>query len=153
MENHADMWSITRAKLNMLHVAAQSDQVVSLFYFRQKGLDLDSVDEQGNTSLHWALHERSEIALSYILAWKPNIDIRDFSGFTPLHIAVKSVEEMETIRLVRFMTLKGADRSIRDNNGLRPIDMVDSNLKTTNSIKRDLKKLLGPPGTFDFMQL
>ena len=44
---------------------------------------------EGNTPLHWAVYEFSELALSYLLAWGPEIDKKDLLGQTPLHIAVR----------------------------------------------------------------
>ena len=53
---HADVNALTKTKLNMLHVAAQSDQVNSLYYFKLKNLDLNAIDDEGQTPMHWALH-------------------------------------------------------------------------------------------------
>lgn len=63
-----------------MHVAAQSDQVTSLYYFKTKGMDVNAIDQQLNTPLHWAMIEQSEIACSYLLAWKPNINKQDSNG-------------------------------------------------------------------------
>lgn len=57
--------------LNMLHVAAQGDAAPSLFYFKQKDVDINKKDKRGSTPLHWACYSNSEIALSYLLAWGP----------------------------------------------------------------------------------
>jgi ankyrin repeat protein len=70
----ADIYALNKNKLNMLHVAAQNDQAISLYYFKLKKLDINAVDEQGNTPLHWSCYQRSEIALSYLLSWKPLVD-------------------------------------------------------------------------------
>jgi ankyrin repeat protein len=65
----------TRTNMNVMHVAAQSDQVISLYYFKTKGLDINIIDGQKNTPLHWALKEQSETAVAYLLAWKVNLNI------------------------------------------------------------------------------
>jgi ankyrin repeat protein len=40
-------------------------------------MDINAVDDQGNTPLHWSLIEQSEIALSYLLAWDPKLNLQD----------------------------------------------------------------------------
>jgi len=62
--------------------------------------------------------------LSYLLAWKPKLDLKDNEGYTPLHLAVKSVENSGTTRPVRFLLLRGARTNIKDNKGKIPIDYV-----------------------------
>jgi palmitoyltransferase len=62
--------------INVLHVAAQGDQAISLYYFKQRGMDLRSRDNRNSTPLHWACYSNSEIALCYLLSWQPN-DIDD----------------------------------------------------------------------------
>jgi palmitoyltransferase len=52
----ADIYALNKNKLNMLHVAAQNDQAISLYYFKLKKLDINAVDEQGNTPLHWSCY-------------------------------------------------------------------------------------------------
>jgi ankyrin repeat protein len=55
--------------LNVLHISAQGDQPVSLYYFKEKGMNLTSVDRRGSTPLHWACFQNSEVALIYLLGW------------------------------------------------------------------------------------
>ena len=45
LANNADIKALTKTKMTMMHVAAQSDQVISLYFFKTKGLDLNAVDE------------------------------------------------------------------------------------------------------------
>lgn len=61
----------------MLHVAAQGDAAVSLYLFKELGLDINKKDFRDSTPLHWACYSQSEIALSYLLAWNPKLDIQD----------------------------------------------------------------------------
>ena len=49
--------------------------------------------------------------ISYILALKPKLEIQDQAGYTPLHLAVKSVPELRSTRPVRALLLKGASRT------------------------------------------
>lgn len=61
--------------LNMIHVAAQGDQAASLFYFKTCGVDINKKDKRGSTPLHWACYSQSEIALTYLLAWNPELNV------------------------------------------------------------------------------
>ena len=64
--------------VSVLHMAAQKDQPLSLYYFWRKGLDINVR----------ACYTRSEMALNYILSMKPDLEAKDIRGLTPLHIAV-----------------------------------------------------------------
>ena len=94
IENGANIKKKNAYGLNVLHIAAQGDQPISLFFFRTKGMDLVSKDNRGSTPLHWACFQNSEIALIYLLGWlKQNtLNMQDIDGYTPLHLAVKSAE-------------------------------------------------------------
>lgn len=60
---------------NVLHIAAQGDQPVPLYYFvRIKAMSLNDVDNRGSSPLHWACYSKSEFALSYILAMNPYLE-------------------------------------------------------------------------------
>lgn len=99
---------------NVLHIAAQGDAATPLYYFvRLKNMDLEEVDNKGSTPLHWACYSKSEFALSYILAMNPNLEARDHAGFSALHLAVKSVEQLRSTRPVRALLLKGARRDAK----------------------------------------
>jgi ankyrin repeat protein len=95
---------------------------VPLYYFvTEKGMSLDESDNRGSTPLHWACYSRSEFALSYILALNPNLELQDNSGFTALHLAIKSVPELKTTRPVRALLIRGAKRSPVSKAGLTSI--------------------------------
>ena len=66
----ADMESKNQFGLNVLHIAAQGDMPISLYFFHKvKNMDINSLDARGSTPLHWACFSCSELALIYILAW------------------------------------------------------------------------------------
>ena len=85
-------------------------------------MDLNSIDESGTTPLHWAMHEQAEVSLSYLLAWDIDINKQDLAGQTPFHLAVRCAADSHNVRFVRIMSLRGARRDIRDQDGKRPID-------------------------------
>ena len=69
MDSHADMHARNMHGLNVLHIAAQGDQPISLYYFKSQHLDLYSKDFRNSTPLHWACFSNSEVALVYLLGW------------------------------------------------------------------------------------
>ena len=78
-----------------------------------------------STPLHWAAFAGAEMSLSYILSWGASIDLQDINGLTPLHLAVKTSEDMMSTRTIRALLLKGADPSIRDYRGMTALDYLD----------------------------
>ena len=78
--------------------------------------------------------------MAYLLAWNPDVDVQDKEGFTALHLAVRSVEELESTRSIRALLMKGANPDIKDCEGLLPIDHVDA--FSNDAIKPDIRKLL-----------
>ncbi len=70
IEYGSDPMALNAFGLNMIHVAAQGDAAITLYYFKSI-CDLNLQDLRGSTPLHWACYSNSEIALSYLLAWGP----------------------------------------------------------------------------------
>jgi len=85
-----------------------------LFYFKEKGMDLRCKDSRGSTPIHWVCYSKSEIALCYLLSWVKILDDQDVEGYTPLHLAVKSVDALKSTRPVRSLLIRGASRDIKD---------------------------------------
>ena len=79
--------------------------------------------------------------MSYLLAWHPNLEIKDNDGNTALHLAVKAVDAMESTRPVRFLLVHGANKNARDNNQEIPLDLIESEVSSQNHVK-DLHKML-----------
>ena len=57
-------------------------------------MDMRSKDNRGSRPLHWAAYSQAEITLVYLLSWVDDLDDQDCDGFTPLHLAVKSVDQL-----------------------------------------------------------
>lgn len=94
----------------VMHIAAQQDQPLSIYYLHQQGMSINIRDATNSTPLHWACFTRSELALNYILSMKPDLEARDCYGFTPLHIAVTSCAKLGSTRNVKALLLRGANR-------------------------------------------
>ncbi len=85
----------------MLHVSSQGDQPVSLAYFIDKGLGINSKDYRESTPLHWAAFSGAELTLNYIIAWGGDLNAQDSKGLTPLHLAVKSYKENRSTKGIK----------------------------------------------------
>ena len=153
MDNGADMHSRNMHGLNVVHIAAQGDQPISLFYFKQQNMDIYGKDNRNSTPLHWACFSNSEVALVYLLGWyhKSKLNSKDQDGFTPLHLAVKSADQLQSGRPVRALLMKGAIRDVRDNNGQTPHDLADQ--LNGRRLAREIKEALTSDTTCNCLML
>ena len=74
IRNGANIWAKNRMGINMMHVAAQGDQAYSLTYFREKGISINSLDDEGSTPLHWACFAGSDTASYYLQSWGSKVN-------------------------------------------------------------------------------
>ena len=51
-----DPFAINKYRINMLHLAAQGDQVVALSFFKNMGINVNARDAKESTPLHWACY-------------------------------------------------------------------------------------------------
>ena len=149
--NGANIQAKNNFGINMIHVAAQGDMPISIYYFKKRGLDLRSRDNRGSTPLHWAAYSKSEVSLVYLLSWVDFLDDQDCDGYTPLHHAVKSVPDLQSTRPVRSLLIRGASRDVCDNQGRRPID--HAHMITVNNLKQNLLNDLAPPKDISCLML
>lgn len=91
--------------------------------------------------------------MSYLLAWGPDLNLRDNDGYTPLHLAIKSVDQVESTRPARFLLIRGANKSVRDNNEDTPLDLINKGEVSTQRLANDLKNMLGDAKLFDCLML
>lgn len=74
---------------NVIHVAAQGDQVAAIYYFLSNyNFDINEKDVRHSTALHWSAYLNKEISLSYLLAWGADANVIDIEQNTPLHLSV-----------------------------------------------------------------
>ena len=126
-----------------MHLAAQANQPVCIFFFMSQGMNLSERDKNGNTPLHWAAKHNSQISLIYLLAWltKEEISIQNNQGKTPLHIAVISSEDIDSGRTLRFLVQKGAKTKAKDSKNRTALDTVEyiQSERLKNELKNSLK--------------
>lgn len=106
------------------------------------GLNLNEVDCRGSTPLHWACYSQSETALAYLLAWNPKLNLQDKEGYTPLHLAIKSIDELGSCRQVRALLIKGANPNITDMKGRPPLFFCDE--IQSDYLQEEAKGILTP---------
>lgn len=139
--------------LNVLHIAAQGDQPLSLYYFKSKHMDIYSKDKRLSTPLHWACFSNSEVALIYLLAWydTDKLNMQDIDGFTPLHMTVKAADQLKSGRPLRALLMKGAIRDLKDKNGQTPYDLCED--LNGRKLGKELKESLTQESHCDCLML
>ena len=141
IENGADIYSITKRKLNIFHYAAQGNRPTSLMYFylnfyyfaKEKDLRIINLlkdkDAGGSTPLHWAAYSSAEDILLYLINLKifsnekereDYINQQDYQGFTALHLSISS----RSSRIVMKLLQNGANSEIKDKKGVNPLQFA-----------------------------
>jgi len=98
-----------------VHYAAQEASPLMMERVLKMTKNIDAVDAAGNTPMHYALLFDSHLVRALIDA-KCDLNIRDTTGSTPLHITVYH----NIGQSLRILVEAGADQTIRNNNGQTP---------------------------------
>lgn len=73
-------------------------------------LELESVNKDGDTALHYAVKNRDLELLEIILAYIPDLDVENENGDSALHLAVLTSDSDLVQRLLNF----GANPNVKD---------------------------------------
>ena len=120
------------AGLNVIQMAAQSDNANVIVFFKEKyNYDIFQKDYQGNNSIHWASSNCAKIALGYLLYYiddnhKDIINDVNNNGQTALHLTILT---NESLTIIKKLIKKGINTEIKDNNGLSVYDIAKNNQK------------------------
>jgi palmitoyltransferase len=121
IKNNANFRDKSNTGLNVLHIAAQNNQLKSLVYFKEKfNFDIESKDNSLCTPLHWACYLGSLNVVEFLLSWNANENSQDNKGNTPLHLAILSHNE----KLIKRLLRKGANSKIKNKEGKTPLDLA-----------------------------
>jgi ankyrin repeat protein len=106
------------------------DQRMRLVALLKSGADIHATDKNGVTALHHAVRFRSPTAVKTLIEHGANVNQAcRRSGSTPLHRAVVGAgapstagKQAEAREIVRLLIAAGADPSIRNKLGKKPVD-------------------------------
>lgn len=86
-------------KNTVLHVLARNASPEIVYYFLNKGLDVNLINAEGNTVLHVAVQNRNAEVLQAVLSKTQNLDVKNQFGQTPLMLAVRALnaDAVETL--------------------------------------------------------
>jgi tankyrase len=98
----------------------------------KSGADINESDKNGVTALHHAVRFRSPVAVKTLIEHGANVNQAcRRSGSTPLHRAVTSTgaphtagRQTEAREIVTLLLAAGADPSIQNKRGKKPVDYV-----------------------------
>mgnify|MGYP003544990236 FL=1 len=99
-----------------------------------ESFDLEIVNEEGDTPLHYAVKNEDFELLEILLAYVPDIDVENEEGDTALHLAIKTSD----IELVQLLIDSGANVDVKDSKKRTP--SVHANQLKEDVIYRLLKE-------------
>ena len=125
----------TRLQRTPLHFATKGVRVEELRGFLDQvaagrgGVDVDVVDGDGQTPLHWAAGMGRAGVVEVLLKRGANVGARDGRGMTALHIVARGpyVSKLKgRFEAVAWLLIRrGADGTIRDRSGSRVVDILE----------------------------
>ena len=132
LTNNADILIKSYTGLNVMHLAAQGNMPISLYYFSKVHcIDYQCRDYSANTPLHWACYYNNFKTVKFLILAigdKLNINITNKEKNSPLHLAVVA----NSSSIIKRLLLKGADPYIENNKHQNAIDIAKE--KKYNSI-------------------
>jgi ankyrin repeat protein len=124
IKHGADINAANKNGLNMLHVSAQGEAPVSMAYFLEKGLKLDSRDVSGRSPLHHAASIGNGLWIGYAVAQGAKVDAVDSEGKTPLITSCKTFMDHRNVECLKKLISAEADPEARDTYNKRGIDYL-----------------------------
>lgn len=86
-----------------------------------EGIDINIVDEDGLSALHWACDRGYLQIVEYLISKNANVNIEDSDGSTPLHYAISS----ESYDCASYLIRHGADINHKNNDNETPLELCE----------------------------
>jgi ankyrin repeat protein len=120
LTNHADVTRrAQRGETALLYAARPEGHPETVATLLEGGADANTPDAFGMTALHGAaMIGDTEVARVLIERGYANVNRQTLAGYTPLHVAAEAGKD----DFVRFLLAHGADRTVRDRDGLTPAE-------------------------------
>ncbi len=103
-------------------IVAASDAIYNVEIMRMlldAGADPNAKTTHGDTALHWTICRKKSLEEIEMLVLRgANINIQNFSGVTPLHLAAQKLDR----DIVTYLIDKGGDTTLKDKHYSTPID-------------------------------
>lgn len=106
------------------------------------GADVNAVDDDGITALHWAAAYGLTMVARILINAGANVNTKDKFSITPLHQCV----EHPQLEIPSILIEAGADLNVRNVNGQTPLTIAEGQLVFPDNIYKDLKHLLKKHG-------
>ncbi len=99
--------------IHVLAIAARQGDLAMISLLLELTADINFMDKNGQTALHWAVINLKPNALKLLLDNKANVNAVNANGETPLMLAAKAGDN----NLIKILLKAGADASITDYTG------------------------------------
>lgn len=116
----ADMLVSKENKTSPVLLALNSNRIDLLECFFAQGLTKDVLFDEGQTLLHKAIFKNNHLLFDFLLSYKPNVNVQDDKGKTPLHYSAEKMMGTMTMRLIKL----GADVMLKDFEGVCALDSI-----------------------------
>ncbi|KAL9931988.1 hypothetical protein V8E36_009049 [Tilletia maclaganii] len=104
-------------------------------------VDVNFADGLGNTALHYAAASGSTSVLPVLLEEEVDVDLQNkLEGNTPLHEALRIVDEEERAWVVEQLLEAGADPRVVNKDGDKPADAVSASTPAGQALKQKLRQ-------------
>ncbi|MEZ5477051.1 MAG: ankyrin repeat domain-containing protein, partial [Thiolinea sp.] len=117
-----DFWRQPEDAEQQGRLLASADSAYRVEWLLQHGVNLNALDQDGNTALHnllgaYSLSADQAAFVARLLRARPKLDIRNAEGKTPLYLALEQQHQEQAMALLAA----GADPNLADKEGVTPL--------------------------------
>ena len=151
LEHGADVKSSEAIGCTALHWAADSSEQGVIEALVEAGANLgaksstvtyDHADQElpivfnGMTPFHTAVYSRNYRGILALLHKGADINVKDDDGMSPLHAVCKFSALNRSVDVADFLLRRGADETVRDNNGQTAEDLIEGDGSPQGRLRR-----------------